>query len=93
MKIVGIVILVLLASVNAKEMLHPFGLERELMPNGKHLVHMHMQSAPVYGNSTDLFYYYTDMYVGDYENLAKQSLIVNTGGYFTALQCKGACEH
>ena len=31
-----------------------YGFKRELLPNGRHLMHMHIESAEVYGNTTGL---------------------------------------
>ena len=48
-----------------------------------------MYGAPVYGNLTDLMYYYVDVYVGDPNNPSKQSLIIDTGSTITWFPCQG----
>ena len=50
---------------------------------------MHLQNANLYGNSTDLQYFYVDLYVGSEKQ--KQSLIVDTGSGIAAFPCGGYC--
>ena len=45
----------------------------------------------VYGNSTDLQYYYTELEFG--EPPSKQALIVDTGSSITCIPCAKQCEH
>ena len=49
-----------------------------------------MKSSPLYGNTTDLQYFYVDVYVGD--GMQKQSLIVDTGSGIVAFPCKSHCK-
>ena len=44
---------------------------------------INMESSPLFGNSTDLMYYYSDFYVGDPKNASKQALILDTGSGVT----------
>lgn len=55
----------------------------------RNLVHVHLQSTQVFGNSTDLEYYYVDVYVGTHRQ--KQTLIVDTGSTLLAMPCKAYC--
>jgi len=64
---------------------------RELHSSGRHLVHMHLGIAEVFGNSSSLMYYYTNLYVGDHENLSTQALILDTGSGITWFPCKDMC--
>lgn len=38
--------------------------ERRLSVDGRSMTHMHLQSTPLYGNSTDFMYYYITVYFG-----------------------------
>lgn len=44
----------------------------------------------IYGNSSQLNYYYINLYLGD--NKEKQSLILDTGSQLTAIPCKPLCD-
>lgn len=54
---------------------------------------MHLETANVYGNSTELYYFYTTVYVGDFDNPSEQSLIIDTGSGVTCFPCKESCRH
>ena len=54
---------------------------------------MHIERAAMYGNSTQLMYYFSDVFVGDFDNPSKQSLIVDTGSGYTCFPCEGYCTH
>ena len=41
-------------------------IERRLSVSGRELAHWHIQSTPLYGNSTDLMYYYATVYFGSH---------------------------
>ena len=56
---------------------------RTLHSSGRHLVHMHIESAEVFGNTTGLMYYFANVYVGSHENPSKQALILDTGSGIT----------
>ena len=56
----------------------------------RRLYHTHLQSAPLYGNSTDLQYFYVDVYVGSQKH--RQALIVDTGSGIAALPCEKYCQ-
>ena len=48
---------------------------------------MTVNSDSVFGNTTDLMYYYLDVTVGD----QKQSLILDTASGIVAFPCEGYC--
>ena len=54
------------------------------------LYHVHLQSSPLYGNSTELQYFYVNVYVGSEKQ--PQSLIVDTGSGIAAFPCDNHCE-
>ena len=65
----------ILTSADQEFILHPspnpeqsqyWPVERRLSAEGRELAHMHMQSTPLYGNSTDLMYYYVTVYFGSH---------------------------
>jgi hypothetical protein len=66
--------------------------KRTLLEDGRHLVHMHLETSEVFGNSTGLMYYYSNVYFGSHDNLSKQALILDTGSGITCFPCKGACK-
>ena len=47
-------------------------------------------SIPVYGDSDDTGYYYANFYFGSQH--IKQSLIIDTGSYLSAIPCKSTCK-
>ncbi|CAI2368736.1 unnamed protein product [Moneuplotes crassus] len=49
-------------------------------------------SAPIYGNISEIMYYYVDVYVGNPSNPSKQALIVDTGSSITCFPCIETCE-
>ena len=51
---------------------------------------MHLQSTPLYGNSTDFMYFYTTVYFGSHRQA--QTLIVDTGSSVAAIPCKELCS-
>ncbi len=65
-------------------------LSREESKNGRRLYHIHLQKTEMYGNSTDMQYFYTHLHVGEKEQ--KVALIVDTGSAYAAFPCKG-CSH
>ena len=73
--------------------LDPDLYRRSLMSDGRRLVHIPMQATELYGNSTELMYYYANMYVGDFENLSVQALIIDTGSGIMSFPCKEYCVH
>lgn len=48
-----------------------------------------MEYAPIYGNSTDLMYYYVDMQIGTPSK--PFSFLIDTGSRTMSLPCKGYC--
>jgi len=46
-------------------------------------MHMDLETVDVFGNTTNLMYYYSNLYFGDHDNLSKQSLILDTGSGIT----------
>lgn len=55
------------------------------------MMHMHLQSTPLYGNSTDFMYFYTTVYFGSHRE--PQTLIVDTGSSVAAIPCKELCNN
>lgn len=51
---------------------------------------MHLQTASLYGNATDMQYFFVDIFVGS--DREKQSLIVDTGSGIAAMPCKNYCN-
>lgn len=64
--------------------------ERRLSVDGREIVHMHLHTTPLYGNSTDFMYYYITMYFGSHRQA--QTLIVDTGSSVAAIPCKKFCS-
>lgn len=58
--------------------------------SGRSLKHMHLQSSPIYGNSTDLEYFYLTVYLGTHRQ--PQALILDTGSALAAIPCKNYCS-
>jgi len=54
---------------------------------------MKVITIPLYGNTTELMYYYVNVYVGDPNAPSKQSLIVDTGSTVTCFPCAKFCSH
>ena len=52
---------------------------------------MHLESADLYGNSTDLQYFYVNVYFGSQRHV--QTLIADTGSGIAAIPCKNYCKH
>ena len=52
-------------------------------------MHIDLQTSKLHGNSTDLMYFFVDVYFGS--NKQKQSLIVDTGSTITAVPCSVLC--
>lgn len=48
-------------------------------------------SSPIFGNSSNLNYYYVNLYIGSPPK--RQSLIIDTGSQLTAVPCKPLCNH
>lgn len=63
------------------------------MDDGRRLVHIPMQSTALFGNSTEMMYYYANIYVGDFDNLSQQALIIDTGSGIMSFPCEGYCVH
>lgn len=57
------------------------------MLDGRRLVHMPIQSAEIKGNSTEMMYYYSTFYVGDFEHMKTQALILDTGSGIMSFPC------
>ena len=53
--------------------------------------HMHLESTELYGNSTDLQYFYVNVYFGSQRH--PQTLIADTGSGIAAVPCKNYCSH
>ena len=66
---------------------------RSLMSDGRRLVHIPLQETSLYGNSTDMMYFYANVYVGSYGDLRQQSLIIDTGSGIMSFPCKEYCDH
>lgn len=71
----------------------PANSTRVLHSSGRHLVHMHIETAAMFGNSTQMMYFYSNVYVGDFNNPSRQSLIVDTGSGLTCFPCENYCTH
>lgn len=54
---------------------------------------MHLETSEMYGNSTDMYYFYANVYIGGFNNTSKQSLIVDTGSGLTCFPCEGYWKH
>jgi hypothetical protein len=54
------------------------------------LVNIEMESARIFGNSSDLWYYYADLFIGNPPQ--KQSLIIDTGSALTGFPCAESCS-
>jgi uncharacterized OB-fold protein len=54
---------------------------------------MPIQSSDIKGNSTEMMYYYSTFYVGDFENMKTQALILDTGSGIMSFPCKEFCQH
>ncbi len=52
-----------------------------------------MRTTDLFGNSTELMYYYATLYVGDFDNLSEQALIIDTGSGIMSFPCEGYCTH
>jgi len=48
---------------------------------------MPIQSAEIKGNSTEMMYYYSTFYVGDFEHMKTQALILDTGSGIMSFPC------
>lgn len=55
----------------------------------RRLAHMHLQATNLYGNSTDLEYFYIDVAFGSKRQ--KQALILDTGSSLAAVPCDEFC--
>lgn len=53
-------------------------------------MHVHLQTAALFGNSTGLEYFYVNVFLGS--NRQKQSLIVDTGSNIAAVPCRNYCS-
>lgn len=62
----------------------------EYEQSGRELMHMHMQTTPLYGNQTGLEYYYATVYFGSKRQ--PQALIVDTGSSVAAVPCAELCS-
>lgn len=47
----------------------------------------------MFGNSTEMMYFYSNVFVGDFKDPSRQSLIVDTGSGLTCFPCQGYCTH
>jgi len=45
----------------------------------------------LYGNSTQMMYFYANLYVGDFDHLKTQALIIDTGSGIMSFPCKEYC--
>ena len=63
--------------------------ERRLSVDGREIMHMHLHTTPLYGNSTDFMYYYVTVYFGSHQQ--PQTLIVDTGSSVAAIPCSDFC--
>jgi len=59
--------------------------------NCKRLLQSRISSQRIHGNTSHLRYYYLDLYVGTPPQ--KQSLLIDTGSYFTGFPCKQLCKN
>jgi hypothetical protein len=50
----------------------------------------HLDTSGIYGNSSSLYYYYMNIYIGT--PMKKQSLIIDTGSSFMGVPCKSVCK-
>ena len=67
------------------------GAERRLSASGRNMTHAHLQTTPLYGNSTDLEYFYATVYLGSKRQ--PQALIVDTGSSVAAVPCAEYCTN
>lgn len=51
---------------------------------------MHLQSTPLYGNSTGLEYFYVTAFIGSHQY--PQALILDTGSSVAAVPCREYCS-
>ena len=56
-------------------------------------MHIPIQQTALYGNSTEMMYYYANVYVGTFETLRTQALIIDTGSGIMSFPCKEYCVH
>lgn len=54
------------------------------------LMHTHLQSTALFGNSTGLEYFYVDVYLGSHRQ--REGLIVDTGSNIVAVPCANYCQ-
>lgn len=73
--------------------LNPPYANHSVSSDGRRLVHFNVQSAPLFGNATEMMYYYANLYVGDFDNLSRQALIIDTGSGIMSFPCEGYCTH
>ncbi len=87
--------LVLLASLASAEMLNMLGpgINVTKTPEGWWLVHLPMLSTALFGNSTEMMYYYATLYVGSQDAAYPQALIIDTGSGIMSFPCAGYCKH
>ena len=64
--------------------------ERRLSVDGREMMHMHLHTTPLYGNSTDFMYYYITVYFGSHRQ--PQTLITDTGSSVAAIPCAEFCK-
>lgn len=64
--------------------------ERRLSVDGREMMHMHLHTTPLYGNSTDFMYYYITVYFGSHRQ--PQTLITDTGSSVAAIPCQEFCN-
>jgi hypothetical protein len=50
----------------------------------------HLDTSGIYGNSSSLYYYYMNIYIGTPRK--RQSLIIDTGSSFMGVPCKSVCK-
>ena len=50
-----------------------------------------LDSSGIYGNSSALYYYYLNIYIGTPPK--RQSLIIDTGSSFMGIPCKSICNN
>lgn len=66
---------------------------RREMSDGRRYLNVPVKSTDLFGNSTELMYYYATLYVGDFDNLQEQALIIDTGSGIMSFPCEGYCTH
>ena len=86
-------LLILPATLGQGINLSPELYEHRMMADGRRYLSIQVRTTDLFGNSTELMYYYATLYVGDFDNLSEQALIIDTGSGIMSFPCEGYCKH